>query len=101
DAGQPDSPSFPTDALPILDGTDSVLVHVSRGSSDRGMEAALTNHVDESTNQRLAADADVVVLRVSKVLVHLTTDELGCLRVLLLDRKSTRLNSSHVKISYA
>src|SRR5690606_40964544 len=55
----------------------------------------------ENSLQIIAMDKMMPVEVVAVIQVDTQILDHGCIKILLLDRKSTRLNSSHVKISYA
>src|SRR5690606_40438679 len=92
------TPSLP-DALPICRG--------GRRLAQQGVQPAAEFQLAVQLDQRLA----LLRLRLQPVDIHLQLDvdldggqlvgQVGGLAVFGQDRKSTRLNSSHVKISYA
>src|SRR5256885_11719058 len=81
-----------------LEGGSGLVFYWSAGSllAHSGFEAAPLNHetVDDAVKYRAIVETAVDVLNEIR-------DRLGSLVGIKLDRKSTRLNSSHLVISYA
>src|SRR5690606_40155767 len=101
-------------SLPLLGPRYPRALHSSptRRSSDLGQPAIVVNITQQPTANLIetadAIDALLPQLREqlpSDIELHVAVDRTGSVRASVreveIDRKSTRLNSSHVKISYA
>src|SRR5690606_41593253 len=89
------------DALPIF----NVLLVIQAVAAMAQTPGKITGRVVDSKSQRPMAN---VIVSVQNTILSVTTDPTGQFTIenvdqgdkLVSDRKSTRLNSSHVKISY-
>src|SRR5699024_11616299 len=93
-------------AIKVESGSVLVPIHSPRGYADATLKLALA--ISEKTNEKIhVADILFSAPRVSHYLskkrgIALTIEAMAARRALTIeDRKSTRLNSSHVSISYA
>src|SRR5690606_41617315 len=85
--------SFPTHALPISQHGERVMTSQHRPAADR--RSVLT----EEIVARTGIDEAMIDRLVRRFYARIRNDDL--VGPVFEDRKSTRLNSSHVKISYA
>src|SRR5205807_8220826 len=97
----PHLPSFPTRRSSDLeeDAAQRVVLRPQIPRFDAGAGAARHAHADERPAVGERADAVDQVLAANRVEDHVDTATVG--QLARSDRKSTRLNSSHLVISYA
>src|SRR5690606_41346747 len=87
--------TFPTRRSSDLDMMEFQLKEINNVNPQTGEEEQLENELNKLEN------VEDISLSVENSLRILYEDEQGTYASLSQDRKSTRLNSSHVKISYA